>query len=145
MGSKELDYIWAAGLLEGEGCFSIFKRITRKHKHCTCAIHCEMTDEDVINRLLSIFEVGTIRRRDNEKLRLLGLKRKDSYHWAVQNKKDMIFVLTKILPFMGIRRTTKIKELLLYLEKGEYDGGKSYLGYARTRAANSRDSQSIQQ
>lgn len=46
---------WASGVLEGEGCFSLHYRTRASGSiHPTFAIHCEMTDADVIERLQEV-------------------------------------------------------------------------------------------
>lgn len=108
---------WAAGLLEGEGCFSIFRRKDR-YKTCTTAVHCEMTDEDTIIKLHSVFNVGTVLTRPNMSGRKDRRERKPTYIWSVQNQAGIKLVCGAILPYMGTRRTTKINELLGYINEG---------------------------
>lgn len=99
---------WAAGVLEGEGCFSIHTR-SRTGKQ-EFAIHCEMTDEDVVRRLYNIFLVGSICYRENK--RKDGRTRKPSWIWSVQSKVAILSVLKQITPYMGYRRQTKIMEMI---------------------------------
>jgi hypothetical protein len=114
--SSELDYAWAAGILEGEGCFSIFQRKTATHNHKSLAIHCEMADEDVIRKLHAVFEVGTVNVRENTKGRVDKRPRKKTWIWSVQNHAGILKVCGFILPYMGKRRTEKIEELVDYAE-----------------------------
>lgn len=100
---------WAAGILEGEGCFSIHKRSNRPNT-VNCAIHCEMTDKDTIQDLQSVFKVGTINFRTGRG------NRKDSYIWSVQKQKDIFDVLLEVMPYLKLRRLEKAKELFNYLE-----------------------------
>lgn len=110
-------YPWAAGLLEGEGCFSIFHRKTAKWDHKCLAIHCEMTDEDTIVKLCDGFGCGTINQRLAKK-RNDNRARKDTWIWSVQNHLDIRYVLENIREFMGIRRSAKITEMLEYMDEG---------------------------
>lgn len=112
---------WAAGLLEGEGCFSLFNR-THKSGNVSpqFAIHCEMTDKDVIERLHGVFQVGTICVRENNN-RKDGVKRKTSYIWSVQKQEHIRQVLSLILPIMGERRSSKIKQMLDLLNGGKIE------------------------
>jgi hypothetical protein len=112
----EIKYAWAAGILEGEGCFSIFHRKTASQNHKTLAIHCEMTDEDIIVRLYCVFGVGNVLTRENKTTRVDGRSRKKTWIWSVQNHAGIHHVCQHILPHMGKRRTSKIKELLEYVE-----------------------------
>ena len=112
----EPEIAWIAGLLEGEGCFSICIRKTAKHNHKTVAVHCEMTDEDVIIKLHKIAGCGTINKRANVSGREDRRVRKPTWIWSVQNHAGILRVCKAILPFMGTRRQAKIKELIDYVE-----------------------------
>ena len=103
---------WAAGVLEGEGCFSIHTR--KKNNVTSCAIHCEMSDEDVVRALLGVFKQGTVIARKNDN-RKDGCKRKPTWIWSVQNKNGVLSVLEAIRPFMGKRRSAKIKQIMEFL------------------------------
>lgn len=113
--AEDLDHAWAAGVLEGEGCFSIFNRTakcgTKQRDTKSCAIHLEMTDKDTVERIYNIFKVGSfkgpfVRKRDD------GKNRKPTYVWSVQNAQGIEFVLNCIQPYMSYRRSEKIFELL---------------------------------
>lgn len=110
--SEHESYIWAAGILEGEGCFSLNKRKSRPNTY-TSAIHCEMTDEDVIKSLYETFKVGNyypIKKRSD------GQIRKPSWRWTVYKQEDVFGVLMKISPYMHSRRKEKISDLIKHLE-----------------------------
>lgn len=116
---KETQYAWAAGILEGEGCFSIFKRKDRRSTN-TVAIHCEMTDEDTINTLFAVFKVGTVKVRLNTSGRIDTRKRKPTYIWSVQNKLGILEVLLRVMPYLHSRRLEKASELLAHIETVGY-------------------------
>jgi hypothetical protein len=107
---------WAAGILEGEGCFSLHYR---KHKsgniHPSFAIHCEMTDEDVIEYLQETFNVGTICYREGRE-RASGYIGKDSTIWSVQKQEHTLQVLRLIEPWLFSRRKEKVTEMIKLLE-----------------------------
>lgn len=107
---------WAAGILEGEGCFSIHYR---KHKsgntHPSLAIHCEMTDEDVINTLHEVLGEGTICHRQNNN-RTDNCLRKESWILSIQSFQGVYNVLTLVKPYMFSRRKEKIEAMLSILE-----------------------------
>ncbi len=108
---------WAAGLLEGEGCF-VFHRRHNKNRHCCVAIHCEMTDEDTVLKLQSVFNLGSVLLRPNIAGRVDRRQRKPTYIWSVQNKAGVKRVCDAVLPYMGKRRSAKIKQLLEYINEG---------------------------
>ena len=117
----EINYAWAAGILEGEGCFSIHRRKDRSNTLNT-AIHCEMADEDTVRRLHKIFGVGSVNLRTNTSGRVDRRKRKPTWIWSAQSKTDAIEVILRVLPYLGERRMAKAKELLSSIEERGYEG-----------------------
>lgn len=98
--ASELEIAWAAGLLEGEGCFTIHTG----HPY----ILIDMTDKDVIEKLLTVFPIGTMRgpyvhhKRPQYKPR-----------WRFDAFGTKAVPILKVLrPFMGDRRGNRIDELL---------------------------------
>ena len=86
---------WLAGLLEGEGCFGIT---------CTPTIWLGMCDEDIVKKVALMFE-ATCRERKV----MPGHSR--AYATQVCGEKGKQIMLA-ILPYMGIRRSAKIREVL---------------------------------
>lgn len=97
---------WAAGILEGEGCFSIHKVKERTQ----CAIHCEMTDEDTVRKLGDVLKVGRIN------YRAARPNRKPSWILSIQKQQDIFDTLIRVMPYLGERRLEKAKELFNHLE-----------------------------
>lgn len=96
MTSQEI--MWLAGLLEGEGCFSWTV-------HNTPVIKLKMTDPDVVERCKNLTKKGSLyieKRREGWKT---------AYIWKV-NGRDAAALMMTILSCMGIRRFTKIKEII---------------------------------
>jgi hypothetical protein len=96
-----LDIAWLAGLLEGEGCFTADKRLTIR-------ISVAMTDLDVIERARKLmkctckiqeYSPGACKR--NKTLYRVLLNGTPAAQWAMT-----------LYPFMGVRRQTKIRELI---------------------------------
>lgn len=114
---NEVEIAWVAGLLEGEGSFSIAKRgVTaagRPKPNRQVHVTCGMTDRDVVERLLRTVGVGSIfldtRSRTNP-------KHKDLYTWRTAKRADVEALLRTIRPYMGLRRGAKIDEILAYFE-----------------------------
>ena len=115
--SEEAEIAWIAGLLEGEGCFSICTRKAAKHDHKTLAILCEMTDEDVINKLHRLAGCGTVNKRQNDKGRVDRRERKPTWIWSVQNHAGILKICEAIYPLMGQRRKQKIDEMVEYVKR----------------------------
>lgn len=120
-GAKALEYAWAAGVLEGEGCFAIFRRSDRRST-TGVAIHCEMTDEDVVLRLREVFGVGTIHLRPNVAGRRDARNRKPTWIWSVQNHAGIAEVILRVGIHLCERRRAKAAELLAHIEdRGLFD------------------------
>ena len=106
-GDVSLD--WAVGLLEGEGCFSIFKRRSKNNLY-QCSIFCEMTDEDTVRKLHDILGVGKVTIRPARK------NRKSTWILTIQKQQEVFDTLLRVMPQLGKRRLNKAKELFNYLE-----------------------------
>jgi hypothetical protein len=102
------DYRWAAGILEGEGCFSIFQRKGKDYSQVS--VLCEMTDQDTIEKLQKELGVGRVSRRAPRP------SRKDTWLLAVQKQQDVFDTLIRVMPYLGKRRLKKAQELFNYLE-----------------------------
>ena len=95
------DIIWAAGLLEGEGCFTVH---SKTHPYLLL----DMTDKDVVEKLYSIFPFGNFRgpyihhKRPEHKPR-----------WRFDAFGPSCYaIMVMVYPFMGNRRQEKIKQLI---------------------------------
>lgn len=102
---------WIAGLLEGEGCFSV-KSKTHGTILSTIQVQCHMTDEDVIKRLHTISGCGTAHGPYSN-----GPKKhyKPRFMWRVSGKPAYLLI-KELLPHMGERRTAKMEGLLAEYE-----------------------------
>jgi len=111
----DIQIAWAAGILEGEGCFSIFKRASSTTNHKQLCIQCTMTDRDVITKLADIFGVGRISEVQPTGTKRDGTPYKLAYKWAVDNHAGQRLILESIMPHLGERRKAKAEELLEYI------------------------------
>jgi hypothetical protein len=94
---------WAAGLIEGEGCFYAVAGPPRTH----CRIRVVMTDRDVLEKLSAAFNVGCV-----EPYHLTqGLGKKQLYRWDATRRADVLAICDSIYPFMGSRRRAQIDRL----------------------------------
>jgi hypothetical protein len=98
---------WLAGLLEGEGCFIAYKE---KNKTCRTRfeVKLKMCDKDVIEKAQEIVPTRTGR------IIISKSKKKnwsDAYA-AKWNGKEAEILARRVLPYMGKRRSEKIKEIL---------------------------------
>jgi hypothetical protein len=131
---RQIDVIWLAGLLEGEGCFNI-----RPDKNNQVRVSIEMTDRDIIERAAKLFGSNVSQRAP----RVLGTCNQcgqsaqdcivaQDYAEGTKTYKEAerYFSVTKrsyqtaiygdrarnlmrlVYPFMGQRRAAKIEECL---------------------------------
>lgn len=100
----DCDVAWAAGVIEGEGTFSISK--TDK----SIRVIVRMTDEDVVRRIYDLFG-GAFSGPYAEQSRM-----KPIWTWSMGKRSEIIPFLKLILPYMGKRRTARINELLNHHE-----------------------------
>lgn len=103
------DYAWAAGIIEGEGSI-VNNKIKDRANSFRSSISVTMSDEDVIRKLHSVLEVGTVCGPYNKE------GRKPIWSWAVQNQKGCFDTLLRIMPYLGKRRLEKASELFEQLE-----------------------------
>jgi hypothetical protein len=96
----EIDIVWAAGLLEGEGSFFI-----KTGTHLPM-VACQMTDEDVIQRLGGIFGGPLFSPAKQAE------HHKQSWKWQVTGKLAA-HVMRTVRPHMGLRRTEAIDKALV--------------------------------
>lgn len=97
---------WAAGLIEGEGCFTIRKR---PGKNCTdLRITVGSTDEDVVRKLRIVIGFGSITYRPQPATR----GNKPCWVWQVGRREHVYALCAALYPFMGLRRQARIRELL---------------------------------
>lgn len=100
---------WLAGILEGEGCFSICHRETSLgKKYSSFAIKLSMTDKDVVEKVFQLVGVGKFRP---------SIPRKPDHYkpisiWSVNGHDGVKRICKSVLPFMGIRRGEKIRYIL---------------------------------
>jgi len=94
-------FIWLAGLLEGEGCFRIHTSQTGR----TSEVALSMADEDIVRRA-ALLMCGNVTVDDRHNPR-----HQPMFRCRVYGKKARK-VCRHVLPYMGIRRYERIRELL---------------------------------
>jgi hypothetical protein len=101
------DLGWLAGLLEGEGCFSLIHE-NNPSKSTVPDVRVQMTDRDVVERaaeLMGGLKVHRLRKRGNQRL--------DSYVASTRGKRAKE-IMELVRPLMGERRGARIDELLVF-------------------------------
>lgn len=88
---------WVAAIIDGEGHIGLSQGRPR--------ISVEMTDEDLIDRLLLLSGTG-------KKYGPYSGTNKDCWQWIVNKSSDAIALCYTIYPIMSIRRQNKIREVI---------------------------------
>lgn len=110
------DVAWAAGLFEGEGCFTTGKNTSKNSLTGRCTL--SMTDEDIVRKFHSIVKVGTIRKREFE-------NKKDAWIWTTQGFEKFQYIVALFWSFLGERRKSRATEILNLL-KIRFDSKKHF-------------------
>ena len=104
---------WIAGLLEGECTFGNDKRNSQKFKNATPPtpwLKLRMSDKDIVDRFAEFVN------KNVTKLPPVGKGGKlPIYSCYVGDRGTMFYILNKILPYMGERRSEIIKLQLQYI------------------------------
>lgn len=103
--TEELKWAWLAGLLEGEGCFSLKQDPRSVGSRARAVVAVKMTDKDVIQRAAMLMGGNAKFRADNRE------NKSDCYECSVSGAKA-VAVMRGILPHMGARRSEKIQAIL---------------------------------
>ena len=108
------DIAWSAGLLEGEGTFGIDKRWSKKSTSIPLPyIKIAMVDEDVIAKFSQLFHK---RYFSPKRLTSSG---KQVFICHIGDRKTLISLLPRLLPYMGLRRKERILECIHLLSQWE--------------------------
>lgn len=94
---------WAAGLFEGEGCFTPAKRKDRVYPRAILA----MADEEIVLRFQrAVGGIGKIRCERR------APARRDLFRWEVMARTDFDSFISLIEPYLGTRRRTALTDML---------------------------------
>jgi hypothetical protein len=108
------DFAWAAGVLEGEGCFLLVNDRGRRRP----TVRVSMTDQDIILRLRTILGVGTI---VSKRPPSLLPQYKDRYVLSIDSGPAAYYVMVAVFEWMGERRQAKILEICqAWIDQGQY-------------------------
>lgn len=103
----ERDLLYLAGLMEGEGCFSVRHRIVKGKRYTQVGVSLQMIDRDVVAR------VGQLIRQSHREAKSPQRPSHWSQPWVLTlygpAAEELMHAL---LPHMGERRSARIKECL---------------------------------
>jgi len=99
------DLYWVAGILEGEGCFSL-RPPSGTSKIDRISVQVRMTDLDVLESIQRIIGLGNITGPEIKE------KGKPIWVWQISKQTDVASVMMTVYPLMYSRRREKIRECL---------------------------------
>lgn len=98
---NDIELGWVAGIIEGEGTFFL-----KSGRYPRIAV--QMTDSDVLERLLNTTGVGTLVHQKWKKEE----HHKETWVWSVQHSEKSAELIRTILPLLCSRRAAKASEVL---------------------------------
>jgi hypothetical protein len=105
--ATDTEIAWAAGLFEGEGCFSI-ATFRSKYQYPRATIF--STDLDILERFAKIVKVGHLNSKPEKRQRKDGWKRKPQYRWTASSVKDVEVIVDLFDPWLGPRRLQQVRD-----------------------------------
>jgi hypothetical protein len=111
------DIAWAAGLFEGEGSITARSYETKKYG-LTYQIAMELvsSDLDVIEKFLRIVNCGAVHPY-NKGIKGTLPHHKQCYCWGLTNRSEIRRILDSFMPYLGMRRMMKAKEVLGHMDE----------------------------
>lgn len=107
---NEVEIAWIAGLLEGEGSFGLDLRSKKRYKVSTAPaapyMKISMVDEDVIARLSHLLNKTYFSPRRKTSTG------KTVYILHVGDRETLEYLLPRLLPYFGARRTQRVQECI---------------------------------
>jgi hypothetical protein len=108
----ETEIAWVAGFLEGEGSFGVY---SRRSGYRYLLLQVSSTDRDVLERLRSVVGHGSICGPVNQKHPRNRSTWSPEYRYSTSSTTKLPVLLNAILPYMGERRASKIREMMAAL------------------------------
>lgn len=99
---------WAAGLFEGEGCFTLTRGTTdgRTYQHPKAELN--STDQDVVERFSAIVGVGHVRKLTFDRR---GEHYKPQWSWSIGGHQGVQQVVALLWPWLCERRRARAAEI----------------------------------
>ena len=110
----DIEIGWLAGILDGEDTFTAHEerahtKIGTVYINKRARVRCQMTDEDVLNKLFTTTGVGTVAGPYEQR----GLGTQPTWTWQVSKLQDVRDIIDTIYPHMSFRRQIRINEMRL--------------------------------
>lgn len=110
--TKKTDLAWAAGIFEGEGCFSGQFDSRRSIYYPRASV--SMTDFDVVDRFARIVGFGALSTKPGRTRKTATRPYKPQRHWFSSDVKRLYRLIG---PWLGRRRTARVREVLALARK----------------------------
>lgn len=92
---RQLELAWAAGFLDGEGCFSAYVQ----ERGCLLKIEATQCDPLPLERLRTIFQVGHVRKSRS----VSALGKLPHWCWRVASASDVMLVLDTVSEYLVVK------------------------------------------
>lgn len=107
---NKIDLVWASGLFEGEGCFTLCHN--KDYQNCRAVLI--STDEDVVRRFAKIIGFGKVNFNDNTTRR--NKKWKPQWSWTAYTFEEVQALIAFFWVQLGNRRKKRAKEILTIMK-----------------------------
>lgn len=109
---KKANIAYLAGIIDGEGCITIYNRILRGKRNIVPIVQVTNCNTNLLEWIKNKTEVGKI-------YKVVRTKQpsnwKDLYYWDIRNGKNIEFLLKQLLPYLIIKKEHAIK-MIEFLE-----------------------------
>lgn len=126
----EYRYAWAAGFLDGEGCFFMLQRGSNKLTYCP-GITVTQIDRKPLDELAALFG-GTVR---HQGFTSAGNKK---WQWSISKASELVKIIDCILPYLIFKKdqARAVRDLCSLMRRGR--GGMAGYSYPPIEAARRR-------
>lgn len=117
---------WAAGLFEGEGCFTMTDHAGASRRLTQGRIELAMTDEDDVRRFHAVMGFGAV---DGPLQRPSRGSRKPYWRWRAWTFETIQATVAMFWPWLGARRRARAREVLSGLRERTKSWSQRYPGH----------------
>jgi len=119
----ELDWAWLAGMMNGDGCFSLTLRKIEKRWKCDMTITLTQTDPCLIERASDILIRGIGCNPAIQEYAPAGNSVNPKFNMRVGKMEHMAKMMNHLTPYLCGAKLAKVKLMLRYIENRiQYDG-----------------------
>jgi hypothetical protein len=115
----EVDYAWAAGFFDGEGC--VYVKVPKEGWPSQIKVCIGQTSVDVLEKFLDIFEVGTI---FGPYIQRKGGNGAPFYNYMVSSAYEIITIFSHMWPYLGKAKREQFTSKIEIYQSRVYKSGK---------------------